>query len=661
MANKYCITSGNVNDPSIWSDTNGGSGGASVPMATDNRYFNKSVVVYGFPSIHRAETHIGPDADVTWQDAQYLSTYGPLDVQGILRFTGNHTDYNFYDGSTLSVGEKGCIFSLSAMLIRSSISIDNRGSIQRLGLTTDGMYGIGQVDELLLISLGSPIDLSSNKKAVRAKYLIFNIITNTPITTAFESPIEIENVYILFNTSFTESITVNHYSGFRLTGYLSLSGLPDLTWNSFNALPTFFGTADQTINMPSSLSDTNWTVDKSAGMLYLVSYRGFLQGRLRKLIVGSTSHVDLDGVSPCLATSNSNWACYDGLKADATSDADLKQGWTVDDHLRESMDVVDNYGTIHIPSGKVICTKSFINRPGASVTGNGRLCIQEGGLANQGNIASTVILEWFDLDLSVTLLAASAVESGREYSAQISGSNVAFYRLDWGDGSFSESQTAGILSHVYANSPTDVFRTLTLTAKSGEGKIKIETKNIVVQKTSKELSVTRIPEIEKNRTRYGVPRGHLPLYYRYTLAQGVCYMPDTMQLFCPMNESGRAVENGSALLLGRITHSDGRPVSPSEILSASYTIYRLDENDPSVRIPVDGHTERQIDVSDILQADLILDENWAFDGLGYNFRHVLDDSVVSPFPKAGRNYLVDHTLFVIDAPSIRIQYRVHVV
>ncbi len=138
-------------------------------------------------------------------------------------------------------------------------------------------------------------------------------------------------------------------------------------------------------------------------------------------------------------------------------------------------------------------------------------------------------------------------------------------------------------------------------------------------------------------------------------------MSDTLQLFCPMKENGRALENGSALFLGRITHHDERPVSPAEIENASYTIFRLDDSDAAVRIPVPGHTEVALEIDDILRNDVIVDENWPFDEIGYNFHHVLDDSTDSPFPAAGRNYLAAYTLKPVQGPKIQIQYRVRVV
>lgn len=138
-------------------------------------------------------------------------------------------------------------------------------------------------------------------------------------------------------------------------------------------------------------------------------------------------------------------------------------------------------------------------------------------------------------------------------------------------------------------------------------------------------------------------------------------MQDTLQLFCPMNESGRALTNGSALFLGRIAHSDGRPVVPSEIDTVFYTIFRLDDSDASVRIPIEGHTETEIDPEEILLSETILDENWVFDEEGYNFRYALDDSSFSPFPVSGRNYLVSFELKPGDSsPKIRVQYRVRV-
>ena len=44
MADRYAIAAGNFSDPAIWSVTNGGAGGASVPGPADDVFTDSDVV-----------------------------------------------------------------------------------------------------------------------------------------------------------------------------------------------------------------------------------------------------------------------------------------------------------------------------------------------------------------------------------------------------------------------------------------------------------------------------------------------------------------------------------------------------------------------------------------------------------------------------------------
>lgn len=148
-------------------------------------------------------------------------------------------------------------------------------------------------------------------------------------------------------------------------------------------------------------------------------------------------------------------------------------------------------------------------------------------------------------------------------------------------------------------------------------------------------------------------------------------MTDALELFCHMSENQRSLDTGSPLLLARIQHVGGEPAVPGEIVSASYTVWRLDDRDAAVRTAVPGHEDVAVPVAECLLPEPVIDENWTHDAKGYNFRHIprSTNPSASPeestplFPVPGRNYLVEYRLIAEDpaAPDILLRYRIHVV
>lgn len=248
--------------------------------------------------------------------------------------------------------------------------------------------------------------------------------------------------------------------------------------------------------------------------------------------------------------------------------------------------------------------------------------------------------------------------------ADATGSSGTEWTFAWGDGTFDGPSAETARTHTF-HDPGYYVVTLTVTR---DDLVETAARGIVVE-LSPSIPVDPAAPlryesglIRKQRLNAGIPRDDLPFPYRLTLAHGVWSMQDTIQLHCPTNETGRALENGSALFLGRITHSDASAVLPEEIAAASYTVFRLDDSDPGVRTPVEGHAAVPLAPGDVLFAEFVKDANWPFDETGYNFRCILDDSLDAPFPTAGRNYLVVFTLEPESMPPrILLQYRVHVV
>ncbi|MBN2476904.1 MAG: hypothetical protein JXB62_20015 [Pirellulales bacterium] len=124
---------------------------------------------------------------------------------------------------------------------------------------------------------------------------------------------------------------------------------------------------------------------------------------------------------------------------------------------------------------------------------------------------------------------------------------------------------------------------------------------------------------------------------------------------------GAAFKNGSATLLARVVGGDGQNVVPSDIVSAKYTVYLLDDQDPDGRTAVGGHTDVALTVGDVIFDGLQTDARWTADATGYNFRHVLDVSSEAAFTLAGRRFLVEFELTPLVGQVILIRFRINVI
>ena len=696
MPPRYCIASGSFNDTAIWSDTDAGNGGATIPTNTDDEIYNHSVVVTGRPAgpgSGNKNISVGPNVEVVIAHATNgeipINIGKKLTIKGKLSLVTPAGTTYIYSDAFLDIAENGrfhhgntyVLVTRSGSSYSTAGALDNKGviegtrSVDIYAINTQAIpHRVGRVSNVR-ISVNSVMGVSPLIARFRGiietdNFTIYpNAVAGAPSIVCDFGDTDIHPGTMEFYWPHTDSgrfVRLIQNGPMMVSRDIIMSGLSTPTsvdWQlGEKASLTFVGSADQTINMPPDVTGQMWRADKPAGKLDLTSFNGLLQGRIRHLIVRATSTIDLGGAPPVLSTTTGIWHCYYGLKADSVSAEGPK---TIAEHLQEAMDSCENYGIVTIPSGKTICTKSFKNHTGARVSGTGTLCIRYDGLTNTGIIDSTVNVRYFDRPVLAVLSVSNNVFANTLFSVDLAGSVGDWFRLDWDDESFSKMQSPGILTHGYIDTGDVVWRTLRLTVGTNEGKTDTVTKTIAVHPNPREpeASVASRPvEIDPKKSLQGTPRGNLPAHYRYTLALGKRFMHDTLQLFCPMSESGRALANGSGLYLGRITHSDGRRPDPEEIASASYTVYRLDASDVTVRTPIEAHTDVPLDVTGILLPELVVDENWPFDEIGYNFRHTPDDTTFSPFPIAGREYLVVYSLRPLDQPPRMIfQYRVHVV
>lgn len=102
MPNRYWIgNSGNINDSAHWSDTDGGTGGASVPTSVDDVFFTASsfnvasTITFNvaFNCLSMSWTDIG--FAILWTVSQHISIYGDLLLHANITIT-SQTTYHIY-------------------------------------------------------------------------------------------------------------------------------------------------------------------------------------------------------------------------------------------------------------------------------------------------------------------------------------------------------------------------------------------------------------------------------------------------------------------------------------------------------------------------------------------------------------------------------------
>ncbi|MDO5552391.1 MAG: DUF5011 domain-containing protein [Planctomycetia bacterium] len=117
---------------------------------------------------------------------------------------------------------------------------------------------------------------------------------------------------------------------------------------------------------------------------------------------------------------------------------------------------------------------------------------------------------------------------------------------------------------------------------------------------------------------------------------------------------------GNARFLARLEVGGGlnrRPVTPSEVTSIQYTIFRksafLWEQDEAVT----RHTNVVVPVFPWILEEPVVDYGWDVDTTGYNFIHVPDRSIANPFPTPGQ-YKVCYTIALNSGSNMELVWHV---
>jgi hypothetical protein len=88
-----------------------------------------------------------------------------------------------------------------------------------------------------------------------------------------------------------------------------------------------------------------------------------------------------------------------------------------------------------------------------------------------------------------------------------------------------------------------------------------------------------------------------------------------------ISHRGTAVENGWAVLMARLIDRNGASIRQGDVSAVRYSLFELDPCWPNSLNIVAGHAEVPLDVEEVLFNELQVDDVWAVDGVGYNFRH----------------------------------------
>lgn len=140
-------------------------------------------------------------------------------------------------------------------------------------------------------------------------------------------------------------------------------------------------------------------------------------------------------------------------------------------------------------------------------------------------------------------------------------------------------------------------------------------------------------------------------------------MPGASDIF------GTVFKLGTGINLARIVGSEGTNMQQADFASlsgsssgdcgvtATYSIFLLDDQDADRRSVVSGHQHVTIDIADVVFDTLVDDDLWDVDDTGYNFKHTILICDTTAFAVAGRRYLIEYRLVPATGQPIIVRFR----
>lgn len=123
---------------------------------------------------------------------------------------------------------------------------------------------------------------------------------------------------------------------------------------------------------------------------------------------------------------------------------------------------------------------------------------------------------------------------------------------------------------------------------------------------------------------------------------------------------GEIFADASPVCMARVVDYDSQVITASQVDTASYSICELkEEHGQRVLIPVTGQTNVSLWVPNVFYNELQTSAAWMADSQGFNFRHILDNSAGTLFPKPLSRYLVKYRFQMKDnTPPIFIEFLI---
>ena len=378
MPSRYCIASGEFTDPAIWSDTDGGDGGATVPTNTDDEIYNRSVSITGRTGSSSSNKNIaiGPNAKVSighTPNAFFNIAAGKnfrIDGSLSLLSTGQQI---FWSNAVLDITKNGRfhIGNAEIRLNRSSSSQPNTAILDNKGV----IEGSGEIAFIAALAPAIPHRVG--------RVLHMRILTSTspsvPLTVRFRDIIETTHLSILLQAADGAPSIISDFGDTEIhvgtltfsfwhtepdrflqwiqngpmmvSGNVSREGRPTATTVDWqlgpNASLAFVGSYDQTINMPTDVTGQTWRLQKcdsrgrKSGTLDLSNFVGGLCGNENE--PGYAERLIVRGPSVVV------------------TETDIE------------LDELHLFGVTTIPGGVTVRARHVISEPGSSITGGGTL------------------------------------------------------------------------------------------------------------------------------------------------------------------------------------------------------------------------------------------------------------------------------------------------
>lgn len=262
MADRYFVATGNWSSTSVWSATDGGAGGASVPTAADDVYittaFNGTLTINQAGLVCRSLT-VSSGSTTTLQHNGFTLNVGTSTVNPngyILKFASSMT-YNYSSASA------SCINLVSTSATQQKIDLAGK---------TTGRFAISNSSNYILDTNGMTVDPSTTFTLTAGTFSTNGLTMNTPTITASGSTTRTlnyanstwnvtGNAQTVINMSGTNLTVVNTNSTVNLT-YSGSTGTRTIsTGNTSYSMNNFNVTAGTDIVSCSGIgaNDINFT------------------------------------------------------------------------------------------------------------------------------------------------------------------------------------------------------------------------------------------------------------------------------------------------------------------------------------------------------------------------------------------------------------------